>query len=505
VAYASVAPPNLLDRALSPAQARWFFLLALLAFVLPFILADYRYVDDNWRAQLDVQSTWRHEGRLLVELFYRALTFSGLSIDVFPLPLLLACAAMAWALAALVRHYYAAPRLGQCLVVLPLWYSPLYLGNLTYQYDGPTMTLSLAAVIYAVIYRHRSWPLAVLLPGCLLAVALALYQVTVNVFIGLCCVELIRATRERLPGGRVWALVGRQLGQLLIGVLLYYLSAYQLMLGDRQGMLTPDASGLGELALRLGVIVHSIGLFVTAGNGWMWAAVALLAALGYVWIGLRLLFGRGLVALGSLLPYLAAVPVLALSVGGMILPFADFTLEARTLMGFSPVLLALFYLAHFSLTRLRPRLEWLLAIPLLCMLSLSFVYGRVLQAQKTLETMIYHDLHHDLTSAPELRDLGRFYWSSTQCVGTWLPALSGTLAAQPGLSFVLSLGPCNLAIPEHMTDLDLQSDDSLFEQLMVKDRGRQVVHNRYYDIWVLNGYGYVAMKPVDDTPKPPSW
>jgi membrane-anchored glycerophosphoryl diester phosphodiesterase (GDPDase) len=93
VAYASVAPPNLLDRALSPAQARWFFLLALLAFVLPFILADYRYVDDNWRAQLDVQSTWRHEGRLLVELFYRALTFSGLSIDVFPLPLLLACAA----------------------------------------------------------------------------------------------------------------------------------------------------------------------------------------------------------------------------------------------------------------------------------------------------------------------------------------------------------------------------------------------------------------------------
>jgi hypothetical protein len=504
VAYASATPSNLFDRVLSPAQARWFFLLALLAFVLPFILADYRYVDDNWRAQLDVQSTWRHEGRLLVELFYRALTFSGLSIDVFPLPLLLACAVMAWALAALLRHYYDQPRLGHCLVVLPLWYSPLYLGNLTYQYDGPTMTLSLAAAIYAVIYRHRSWPLALLLPGCLLAVALALYQVTVNVFIGLCCVELIRAARERLSSGRMLALVGRQLGQLLIGLLLYYLSAYQLMLGDRKGMLVPDASGLGELGLRLGAIVHSIGLFVTAGNGWMWAALASLATLGYAWIGLRLLRARGLAALGSLLLYLAAVPVLALSVGGMILPFADFTLEARTLMGFSPVLLALFYLAHFSLTRLRPRLEWLLVIPLLCMLSLSYVYGRILQAQKSLETMIYHDLHHDLTSLPELRDLGRFYWNSSQCTGTWLPALSGTLEALPALGFVLSLPPCNLSIPEHMTDLDLQSDDGLFDRLMVGETGRRVVQNRYYDIWLLNGYGYVVMRAVDETPKPPA-
>lgn len=504
MAYASLAQRHWLDRELSAVQARWFFFLAVLAFALPFILADYRYVDDNWRSELDVQRAWRFEGRILAELFYRLMTFSGVTADIFPLPLLLACVAMAFGLAALVRHYFIEPRLGHCLVVLPLWFCPMWLGNLTYQYDGPTMTLSLVAAIYAVVWRGRNTLLNILVPGLILGVALCFYQVTVNVFIGLCCLELIRSVRFQLPTASAFALLGRQLCQLVIGLVIYYATAYQLMQTNRTGMLPFNAEGAGELGLRLGLIVHKVSLFLTPGNTWMWVALAVLAGIGYLWVAARLLRSVGVAGLGSLVLYVLALPVMALSVGGMILPFADFTLEARTLMGLAPVLVLLFYLAQFFLSRVHARLEWLLVLPLLCMLSLAFVYGRVLQAQKDLERTLAHDLHHDITNLPELRDKQPIYWTSTDCSGSWLPALSGTLENLPALRFVLSLKPCEMSTVENLTDLHLEANDELFSQLMVQGQGQRLVDNQYYDIWLLNGYGYVSLKPVDKTPKLPT-
>ena len=66
-----------MPQTLTPAQTRALFLSALLLFVLPFILVDFPYVDDNWRIQLENGPEWRQQGRVLTELFYRLLTFSG--------------------------------------------------------------------------------------------------------------------------------------------------------------------------------------------------------------------------------------------------------------------------------------------------------------------------------------------------------------------------------------------------------------------------------------------
>lgn len=38
-------------------------------------------------------------------------------------------------------------------MLLPLWYNPFFLQNLSYQYDGPIMVLSVVAVIYAITFR----------------------------------------------------------------------------------------------------------------------------------------------------------------------------------------------------------------------------------------------------------------------------------------------------------------------------------------------------------------
>lgn len=206
-----------MPQTLTPVQTRALFFSALLLFVLPFILVDFPYVDDNWRIQLQNGPEWRQQGRVLTEVFYRLLTFSGSTLNLFPLPLLIACAAAAWALTDLARHCFGAPRPTQCLALLPLWFSPFWLGNLTYQYDGPTMALSLVAVIYAVIFRSRHTALALLVPAALLAAAIAFYQVALNVFIGLCCLELIRVVQRREAPEQALRLVVRQGLQLLLG------------------------------------------------------------------------------------------------------------------------------------------------------------------------------------------------------------------------------------------------------------------------------------------------
>ena len=188
---------RLVSEELGGRQVWLFFLLALLVYVLPLILADYPYIDDNWRS-LSAGMAWAEQGRLFTELFYNLLTFSNGAPYIFPLPLLIATLAMAAALTRLTFHYYPQPTLACCLVVLPLWYNPFFLQNLSYQYDGPAMTLSLVAVIYAITFRSLSRVQQLTVPALLIALAIGLYQVSINVFLGLCCLELLRGANDRL-------------------------------------------------------------------------------------------------------------------------------------------------------------------------------------------------------------------------------------------------------------------------------------------------------------------
>ncbi|MCX7080302.1 MAG: glucosyltransferase domain-containing protein, partial [Pseudomonas sp.] len=143
------------DKKLLSREVLLFFLTATFIYIFPLMLADYYYIDDNWRS-LAAGTAWAGQGRLFTELFYNALTFSSGAPNIFPLPLLIATFVMAHALTSLTMHYYKAPTVSCCFVLLPLWYNPFFLQNLSYQYDGPAMALSLVAVIYAITFRAKS-------------------------------------------------------------------------------------------------------------------------------------------------------------------------------------------------------------------------------------------------------------------------------------------------------------------------------------------------------------
>lgn len=136
---------------------------------------------------------------------------------------------MSLALTRLTFHYFAEPTLACCLVPLPLWYNPFLLQNLSYQYDGPIMALSMVAAIYAITFEGSSRVQRWLVPAALLALAIGLYQISFNVFLGLCCVELIRAVQRRTQGPEILRMLGWKLAQAGLGILIYSVTAYPFM------------------------------------------------------------------------------------------------------------------------------------------------------------------------------------------------------------------------------------------------------------------------------------
>ena len=486
---------------LSGRQVWLFFVFATMLHVLPLIVADYPYIDDNWRS-LSAGTQWAGQGRLFTELFYNLLTFGNGAPNIFPLPLLIATLAMSAALTRLTFHYAGQPTLSHCLVVLPLWYTPFFLQNLSYQYDGPTMALSLVAVIYAITFRHASPILRWLWPSLLVALALGLYQLSFNVFLGLCCIEALRGAGEKMLWPQWCALIATKASQALLGAAIYAVTAYPFTQQNRTQLLNWGAAPWLQLQSNIERVVEKILLLFHGGFAWVFAAVLLCALVGAIGLGIAVQarrespLQRCLIGLGCVL----AVAAVTLLVSGMGLFFRDFNEGARTLMGFAVWLLLLFYLSHMALARLDERLPLLLVIPLLAMLSLSYAYGRVLTVQKAFTTSALHSLQHDIDSQPGLRAAKRIYLAVTYS-DHWLVGAAGSFRQMPVLRFILNTDYYVLA--ESLPSVGITQVVSERERRNATKVGLQhfpvLVERKHYRIYLLGDYGFIVpqeLRPI---------
>lgn len=476
-------------RELGPRQVLLFFVLATGLYVLPLILADFPYIDDNWRA-LDAGNAWAGYGRLFADWLYQVLTFTGAAPDIFPLPLLLATVAMSLALTRLTFHYFAEPTLACCLVPLPLWYNPFLLQNFSYQYDGPSMALSLVAMICAITFHGSTRVQRWLVPSALIAVGIGLYQISVNVFLGLCCVELLRALHRRVSRTEGLHLLGSKLAQLGLGVAIYGVTAYPFMAASRQAQLLDRAGHpLLQIITNMGRVLEKIALLFHGGYLWVFAALVLFA----LW-GLARLAGMERHASYAILG-LATFAVLVLLVPGITLLFRDFNEGARTLMGFGVLLVFLFYLARLALAPHHRLLPLLLIIPLLATLSLSFAYGRVLTMQKTFAAAALYSLGHDIAAHRELREAKRIYLSINYSE-RWLASAEGSFRQMPVLRYLLNVDYYMLA--ENLPSVGITNVVAERERrnaTHVSYRGYPaLVESLYYRIFLIGDYGFIVMK-----------
>lgn len=357
------------------------------------------------------------------------------------------------------------------------------------------MTLSLVAVIGAMTFRSASRVQTLTIPALLIALGLGLYQVSINVFVGLCCLELLRWAHHRQPDWH--RLIAWKLAQLGLALLIYGVTAYAYMKPHRTGLLDGSADPLLQVGINIGRVLEKVGLLFHGGFTWVLAALWLTAIAGSVVIGRRVMqrqatrMQRG----GCALLCLLSVALIFLLVPGAALLFRDFNEGARTLMGFSVLLLLLFYLSHLALTRVHRRLPLLLLIPLLAMLSLSYAYGRVLVLQKTFATAALNALSYDIASRPALREAKRIYLSVTYS-DHWLTAAAGSFRQLPVLHYLLNTDYYMLA--ENLPKVGITNVVAERERRNATRVGYQgfapVVDSLYYRIYLIGDYGFIVMK-----------
>lgn len=489
---------------LSPRKIWVFFFTTTLLFALPLILADYFYIDDNWRAQL-AGTGWKKDGRILVDWFYQGLSFTHGAPNMFPLPLLIAITAMAFALRSLAIHYFSRPSVVSCLVVLPLWYSPFFLQNLSYQYDGPAMSLGVVAIIYAICFTHPSWWGRTLSCAAFIAVGLNLYQMVINVYIGLCCVELIRAASEKQSPLQVARLVRDKGLHVLLGVAMYLATAPQLMNNNRNSLRDFSAGWAQRLLSDLHLAAQRVSLLYNEGNAWLCVALLVTAGAGLVLVicrGMRVPAGmrsRGLVAVGCL----ATVPVMLISIPGLALLFNYYNDGARLMMGTAPALVMLLYLAYQALGAIHHRLGCLLFLPVIAMLSFSYMHGRVLSLQRDLSVSVGQSLSYDVLSNRTLKDIQQFYLINRKTNG-WLVGSDGVNALVPALRYVVNVDFFLLSemLPRiggvtHIASMD----GATFDLMGIEKTAPMLADNKFYSLYVQGHYAYIVMKivPAEDT------
>lgn len=258
------------------------FVILSFAYVYPLVHADYAYVDDNWRALHQAQDAWRNQGRVLLEVLHRFLTFTSGTTNIFPLPLLISVFVLALAMTRLTLWYFSRPCIISCLVVLPVLCNPFFLGNLTYQFDGPGMVLAVVAIVYAITCSIEHAVYRSFVSALLIAVSLSLYQPTLTLFVGLGIVEYVCGVKNRMSTRKALSLTAQRIAQLIGGSLIYVFTAYQMAVDGRGDLSVFDARWFEAAAKKLSFAMEQVHLLINPGAVLFTVFVLVVAAVAFV-------------------------------------------------------------------------------------------------------------------------------------------------------------------------------------------------------------------------------
>ncbi|WP_416770408.1 glucosyltransferase domain-containing protein [Pseudomonas sp. RHF3.3-3] len=483
---------------LTPRRRLGFFLVMSYLFISPLILADYSYIDDNWRL-FEAGTGWLREGRFMMVYLYKGLSFTSAAPNIFPLPLILSTFCMALALDRFSVDYFGQPVITECLVVLPLLCTPFLLQGFSYQYDGAGIMFGIVLVVYSIIFRHRLLSLRLLLPSLLLTLALGFYQLTINVFIGLCCVEVLRAMLDKTALKDILLVLAMRVLHMLFAGGFYFLCVFTSMSDDRTRMVPANAQGLAAVIDNFYRINQTVAGVMDPAAGWMTLVLSVLAALCVLKAAVQIASSDEAFAFKLLRLCLTASSafLLLFVLSGAGLFFKDFNDGARTLLGASALLMGLFYLSLRFLKGIHPGLTCLLILPLVYMLTFSFAYGRLLVVRKEFENSMNLEIAHDIDRSAVLRNLKVIY-VKTNDLALGLPAGERSMALIPALRYVLNAADY-LVLPESLRRFGITSewldDDEREMAALAELQGSEpLVERRFYAIYSVGDRGYIVVK-----------
>jgi hypothetical protein len=378
------------------------FAYYFLAILLPIVLAG-RYCNDDIIRSISGNYGWNNNGRHLANVLMRILQLGGSrTVDIGPLPQLLAAVVLSVIAVLLARRFAIKSVLLAILVAIPLGAQPFFLENMAYRFDAACMAAAMLCALLPIVFLGQDktgWRLGTL---SLLA-AFNFYQPAFNVFLLFALFEVMNGQLDNAPLRSQWRLIGFRLSQAIAAAVVYKLlfaSSMKDWMQIHGAMVTTPAAAVANLQTFSAYVVDSLGsrlsilfgVLIAASLGIVIATCVRQAVSG--WSARSRFESLCLFASALLFPVMAGL----LLFGPMLL-LQEPVLMPRVLVGVGAMISASLISAHFALRKWVVSLHWEIGIGSVWAMSFAIiaaVFGNASADQRRYEEAIASQLSDDL-------------------------------------------------------------------------------------------------------------
>lgn len=398
---------QILNKELSKKSTYLLFLIGISLYLLPLLLANVPYYDDNNRL-LHGKAYWDVDGRPLTDFIMYLLNFNVGNIgNITPLPLILSIGVLSGALYFISLNMSYKRTLPVLLTLFVLVLNPFFLQNLSYQYDIIGMSLSISCVLlsyFNTIKTKKDYLLSVIL----LSASLAFYQPSSNVFLCLFFADIL--LKFKFKENIIKHLI-ISASIYLLGILCYYVTVFHL-LGTATGR--HDLIHMKDFIPSLQASWNVLENFLLQlfKSSFLFFAFIFVFAISLIWLVrfFEIVKSNNLTkekVIESLI-LLTAPVFLFLSMWGPLLLLEELLFNPREFPGFGVIL----FTGLLALHKIDKRgAIYLVIITLFSIYNLSFVYqyGNSLSNQKKSDDIIFTGLTANINSLTEVSTLKPIY------------------------------------------------------------------------------------------------
>lgn len=191
-------------------------------FILPLIIANVPYMDDNTRMDNGV-GYWEIEGRPITTLLFKILNFSIYDIaNIAPLPLIVGVIFVIFSINYATDKMSAKKTLFNIIPFVFIICNPFFMQNMSYQFDSVGHLFSVGFIVFSLFYQNdKNKYKKHIIPIIFIVLACGSYQPTSNLYIALYCViflfDLNKITNENATQN-----ITRYFLYYIIGCIVYY-------------------------------------------------------------------------------------------------------------------------------------------------------------------------------------------------------------------------------------------------------------------------------------------
>jgi len=377
-------------------------LLCVSLFVLPLLLANNYYIDDNGRAVYG-NLGWGPDGRPLADLMMKALLFSGHVTDIFPLPLIIAVVILTASMARFARHFLPERPLSQVVLVMLAFFCNPYITEIfSYRFDVLTLCAALSlSLLYCCWTDHGRLALRFLIGTAIIVAVYSLYQTVINIVVMMVIVAFFRQLEMRTSATEIIATLLRRIGELAAGSLIYLKLILPATFSNQNVSNHPTLATdniLPTIISNMHSYVDYIIATLVKHQGGMRLLLVLLciAVIAAAVISWRYLRQRPGPASIFLVVIALMAPVVALiMIPGSLLLLQNPIPSPRTLVSLSGFMLLWAVLFNIALPEKLKPLTWLMVLPVINALTLFYAYGNALREQSRFNDHLVQDIKTD--------------------------------------------------------------------------------------------------------------